>query len=254
MYPFLPEFFGIKIPLYGIMTALGYIAGIIYCIKNRERLKISKDDIFDIVFYIFLGAIIGGKLLYILFYWHDFIAAAPFDKIRYGFVFLGGFIGAVIAGVYILRKKKIPLLKGADFFAVPVPLGHAIGKIGCFLAGCCYGKVSQNFLSVKFSNPQCLVPQHLHGIGLYPVQLIESALSLILFFVLHKLYRRKHFDGAIIAAFMTGFGILRFLAEFFRGEDEIYILGITQTQITALFVILAGLGIFWWSKKYGAKK
>jgi phosphatidylglycerol:prolipoprotein diacylglycerol transferase len=253
MHPFL-EIYGLKLPLYGIMSALGYAAGIWYCLKQKYKIGLSKDQVLDIIFYIILGALIGGKLFFIAFYWQDFINAAFVDKLRYGFVFLGGFAGACCTGIYILRKIKIPVLRGADYFVQVVPLGHAIGKIGCFLAGCCYGKVSHNFLAVKFSNPDSLVPQHLHNVPLYPVQLIEAAVSLILFFVLRHMFNKKHRDGSIIAAYMTGFGIIRFTAEFFRGEDEIYILGITQTQITAVFIILFAFAFLWWRKRFYAQK
>lgn len=255
MYPFL-NILGLKIPMYGVMTALGYAAAIWYCLKRRHILGLSKDQVLDVIFYLIIGAAIGGKLFFIIFYWQDFAASVGLDKIRYGFVFLGGFVGACVAGVYILRRMNIPLFRAADFFVQAVPLGHAIGKIGCFLAGCCYGKISHvHALSVKFTDPHCLVPQHLHGVGLYPVQLIESAISFCLFLVLYKLSNMKHKAGTILAAYMIGFGIIRFTAEFFRGEDEIYILGITQNQITALaLVAIAIIFILWRDKIYARPK
>lgn len=252
MFPYL-HILSFKIPLYGVLTALGYLAGIFYCLKRRPDLNITKDDLLDIIFYLFIGALLGGKLFFIAAYWDDFAAASLIDKLRFGFVFIGGFVGAFISGLWILRKKKVPILKGADFFAPAVPLGHAIGKIGCFLAGCCYGKESHvHLLSVKYSNPESLVPQHLHGVGLYPTQLIEAFISFILFFILHKLYKSKHKDGTVISAYILGFGIIRFIAEFFRGEEEIYILGMTPTQLTALLLII-GAAAFLVQRKYARK-
>jgi phosphatidylglycerol:prolipoprotein diacylglycerol transferase len=253
MYPFI-DIYILKIPVYGLLTALGYGAAIWYCLKLRAKAGLTKEQVLDIIFYLILGAVLGGKLFYIIFYWRDFAAAQWLDKIRYGFVFLGGFAGALAAGVCLLRKMKLSLLKTADFFIPAVPLGHAIGKIGCFMAGCCYGKEAHNhFFAVKFTNPQSLVPHHLHGVGLYPAQLIEALASFLLFLILYALYARRHKAGAITAAYMAGFGLLRFAAEFLRGEEEVYILGITQNQIAALAVSLAGLLLFLFlrrAKKY----
>ena len=241
--------------MYGLFTALGYGAAIWYCLKYRDRAGLSKQQVLDIIFYLILGAAVGGKLFYIIFYWHDFAASGLVDKLRYGFVFLGGFVGAMVMGVFTLRRMKLPLFKTADFFAPAIPLGHAIGKIGCFMAGCCYGKVSNiSWLSVKFSNPQCLVPEYLHGVPLYPVQLIESFASFLLFLGLHWLSKQKHRAGTIIASYIIGFGILRFMAEFLRGEEEIYIMGITQNQITALVLVLLALGFLGWRRFYGRAK
>jgi phosphatidylglycerol:prolipoprotein diacylglycerol transferase len=251
MYPFF-HILGIKIPLYGVMTALAYCACIWYCLKRKSLIGLSREQILDIIFYIILGAIIGGKIFFIAFYPNDFFALSPLDKIRYGFVFLGGFTGAFLSGAYILRKIKAPFLQSADFFIQPVPLGHAIGKIGCFLAGCCYGKIAHGDFAVEFNNPDSLVPQHLHGVGLYPIQLIEAAASLFLFFLLYKMSKRKHAEGSVAAAFIAGFGIIRFIAEFFRGEEEIYILGLTQNQITALILVIAA-SIFLWRRRGYAK-
>jgi phosphatidylglycerol:prolipoprotein diacylglycerol transferase len=249
MYPFI-DIYILKIPVYGLLTALGYAAAIWYCLKLRAKAGLTKEQVLDTIFYLILGAVLGGKLFYIIFYWQDFAAAQWLDKIRYGFVFLGGFIGALATGVYMLRKMKLPPLKTADFFMPAVPLGHAIGKIGCFMAGCCYGKEAHShFLAVKFTDPQSLVPQHLHGVGLYPVQLIEALASFLLFLTLYALSARRHKAGMITAAYMIGFGLLRFAAEFFRGEEEIHILGITQNQIAALAVAAAGVLLYLWRAK-----
>ncbi|MDR0953207.1 MAG: prolipoprotein diacylglyceryl transferase [Elusimicrobiota bacterium] len=238
MYPFI-NILGLQIPLYGLMMALAFAVALWYCVARKKALGLTSDQIVDIVFYLLIGAIIGGKLCYIIFYWQDFQAASALDKLRYGFVFLGGFIGAAISSVIIFRKQKIPFFKGADFFTPAIPLGHAIGKIGCFLAGCCYGKISHlPWLSVAYNNQNSLVPEHLHGVGLYPIQLIESFTDIILFLILHKLYKAKHKDGTVFAAYIIGFCVVRFVVEFFRGEDEVYILGITQTQITSLILII----------------
>jgi phosphatidylglycerol:prolipoprotein diacylglycerol transferase len=236
MYPYLPEFLGLKIPLYGIMTALGYAAAIFYCLKMRRRVNLSKDEVLDIIFYLILGAIAGGKLFFIAFYWQEFASSGLLDKIRFGFVFIGGFLGAAAVALWLFKKKNLNAFNMADFFAPAVSLGHGIGKIGCFLAGCCYGRPTTLPIGVKFTNPQSLVPADLLGAPILPVQLLEAAFGLILFFILYAFYKRKHRAGSVFAVYILIFAAWRFVIEFFRGEPENYILGITATQMTTLIL------------------
>lgn len=253
MLPYLPEFFGLKIPLYGIMTMLGYLAAILYCLKQRHKAGLSKDELLDIMFFIILGAVLGGKLFFILFNWDAFAASTFIEKIRYGFVFFGGFIGAITAGFILARVKQLPFFKLADFFAPAIALGHAIGRIGCFLAGCCYGKISHGFLAVKFHNPECLVPNHLHDVGLYPTQLMESFGNFILFFMLLTVFNKKHKEGAVIASYIIGYGLIRFIVEFFRGDDRgSYILGLSPSQFIAAALIIL-ISAFLIKRKHDSK-
>jgi len=254
MFPYLPEFLGFRIPLYGIMTMLGYLAAIFYCVRKKDALKITSDELMDVLFYIILGAIIGGKIFYMIFNWNDFIASTFIEKLRFGFVFFGGFIGAAVSGIITARIKKIPVLKFADFMAPAIPLGHAIGRIGCFCAGCCYGKVAQHgFFAVKFNNPDSLVPYSLHGIGLYPTQLMESAGNFILFLILLTVFNKKHKDGTVIASYVIGYGLIRFIVEFFRGDDRgAFIMGLSPSQfIAAVLIILTSALLL--KRHYGTK-
>lgn len=253
MLPYLPEFFGLRIPLYGVMTMFGYLAAMLYCLKQRPKIDISKDELFDIMFFIVLGAILGGKLFFIIFNWDAFAASTLIEKIRYGFVFFGGFIGAITTGLILARVKKLPFFKFADFFAPAIALGHAIGRIGCFCAGCCYGKVSHSFLSVKFHNPECLVPYHLHDIGLYPTQLMEPLGNFILFFILLTVFNKKHKEGTVIASYIIGYGLIRFIVEFFRGDDRgAYILGLSPSQFIAAVLIIL-ISAFLIKRNYDSK-
>ncbi len=255
MYPYLHNIFGLQIPLYGIMSALAYAAGIFYCLKRRQLLALSKDEMADFLFYIIFGALLGGKLLYIVFNFDSFAASSFIDKIRYGFVFFGGFLGALGFGALYAKRRQISFLKAADFFCAPLALGHAVGRVGCFLAGCCYGKVSHSFFAVKFTSPECLVPQHLHGAGLYPTQLMESALNLLLFFILLFFYNRKHKDGDIFALYIIGYGLIRFFVEFFRGDDRgAFILGLSPSQFIALLLAAALGAVIFVRRFYGFPK
>lgn len=249
MFPYLPEIFGFKIPSYGLMTALGYGAAIFYCFKNRKYLGVSKELLGDILFYLILGALLGGKLFFILFNWDTFYTATLVEKIRFGFVFYGGFIGAVIAGIIYLRNKNIGIIKAADFFAPPLALGHAIGRIGCFLAGCCYGKETHSFLGVVFNNPDTLVPQYLQHTHIYPTQLFESFANFILFLILVKIYKNQKQEGKTALTYIMGYALIRFVIEFFRGDDRgLAIMGLFPSQIIALILFFGAL--FWFFRGF----
>ncbi len=254
MYPYLlPEIFGKAIPMYGVMTALGYLAAIFYCLQYRERLGLNKDKLLDIIFYLILGALIGGKLFFILFNYDAFSASTLIEKLRYGFVFFGGLIGAGAAGLWAVRKNKIPFFKAADFFAPAVALGHAIGRVGCFLAGCCYGKEAPQYLGVRFTSPDSLVPDHLHGHALYPVQIIEAGLVFILFLALNKMAKKPQKEGNLTAAYVLGYSLIRFFTEFMRADDRgRFFLGLSPSQIIAL--ILAAATAAFLAKRNYAKK
>lgn len=244
MHPFV-NIFGFSIPSYGIMTALAYGAGLYYCYKQQAHLGIKKDKIFDLIFWIIIGALAGGKIFFIWFNFDSFAASSLIEKIRYGFVFYGGLIGGFSAGFIWAKKYKLPVLPALDFFAVPLALGHAIGRIGCFLAGCCYGKISHNFLAIKYTDPQSLVPQHLHNVGLYPVQLMESLAVLILFFVLYYFYQRPHKKGVIFAGYLLGYGLIRFVLEYLRFDDRgAGLFGFSPSQIIAIILIIISVFLF----------
>lgn len=254
MYPYLlPEIFGKTIPMYGIMTALGYLAAILYCLHYKQRLGLKKEQLLDIIFYLILGALIGGKLFFMLLNWDSFNASSLIEKLRYGFVFFGGLIGAAAAGFWAVRKNHIPFFKAADFFAPAVALGHSLGRLGCFFAGCCYGKEAPEALGVHFTNPDSLVPAHLHGHTLYPVQLIESVLVFGLFLVLNKLSQKSRKRGTLSAVYVLGYCLIRFFTELLRADDRgAFVAGMSPSQIISL--LLAGAITIFLIKRTYAKK
>lgn len=244
MHPYI-HIFGFSIPSYGVMMALAFGTGLYYCYKKQALLGWPKDKIFDLLFWIIIGAMVGGKIFFIWFNYDAFAASSLIEKIRFGFVFYGGFIGSTIAAVIWLKKYKKPLLPAIDFLAVPCALGHAIGRIGCFLAGCCYGKIAHNFLGVKYTDPESLVPAHLHDVSLYPVQLMETVSLLILAAILYRFYKKPHKNGVIFAGYLLGYGIIRFILEYFRFDDRgAGLFGLSPSQIIAVIMITAAVFLF----------
>ena len=241
MHPILFHIGNFEIASYGLMTALAYVICSWYLYKRLGRIQLDKDTFWNIIFIAFVSALLGAKLLYLIVSWPEM--GATFTQrlqnavrdFRYGFVFFGGAIAAIGALMIYLKKKGLPILKIADFYIVALPLGHAIGRIGCFLAGCCYGKPTTLPWGVVFSDPHSLVAQQYLGVHVHPTQLYESALNLILFFLLQHYAKKPHRDGAVLAYYIIGYALLRFSIEFFRGDFRgAFVLGLSPSQLIAL--------------------
>lgn len=251
MHPDFLDFGFVHLASYGVMTLAAYVAAIGYAYANRRRMGLDEDRFWNLVTAIVIGALLGGKLLYVALYWGDFGVTfgerlhGVLADIRYGFVFYGGLIGALALGGWYARRAKFSFWLGADCFAPAIALGHALGRIGCFLAGCCYGKIAPAWAGVKFTHPHCLVPQHLQGVPLYPVQLVESGANFALFFVLHLLLKKaagyKKY-GVVMLSYAGGYAAIRFAAEFLRGDDRGgVLLGLSPSQLIALAAVAAAV-------------
>ncbi len=241
MHPILFHIGSFELASYGLMTALAYVVASGYLYKRLGRTQLDKDTFWNIIFIAFVSALLGSKLLYIIVSWPELGSTLTERLInavrdfRYGFVFFGGAITAIIALLIYFKKKHLPILKTADFYIVALPLGHAIGRIGCFLAGCCFGKPTTLPWGVTFTDPHSLVGQQFLGVPLHPTQLYESALNLLLFFLLQRYARKPHRDGAVLAYYIIGYALLRFSVEFFRGDFRGgFFLGLSPSQLIAL--------------------
>lgn len=252
MHPVLFKIGSFEMASYGLMTAIGYGVAAWYLYRRLNKIKLDKETFWNLIFIIFMGALIGGKLLFIIVSWPQLGATlaekitAILHDIRYGFVFFGGLIVAVVSTVYYMKKKGLPVLKTSDFLIVGLPLGHAFGRIGCFLAGCCHGRPTDVPWGVVFTDTHSLVAPELLGVHIHPTQLYESLCNFLLFFLLHKLYNRPHKTGTILLAYVTCYSLMRFALEFFRGDFRgAYMLGMSPSQLISLAAsLLAAAG--WW--------
>lgn len=256
MHPILFKIGSFELASYGLMMALAYLISSWYLYRRLHYVKLDKDTFWNIIFIAFVSAVIGAKLLYLIVSWPEMGATFTqrlqnaVQDFRYGFVFFGGAIVAIGTLLYYLKKKKLPVLQTADFYIVALPLGHAIGRIGCFLAGCCFGRPTHMPWGVVFTDPHSLVaPQYL-GIALHPTQLYEVILNLVLFFILQHLYKKQHRDGTILTAYVIGYACLRFGIEFFRGDFRGgFFLGMSPSQLIALITATAAGIVLYHLKK-----
>lgn len=250
MHPILFRIGSLQLPTYGFLLALALVAGLYVAIRLGRREGLDTAQVVDFSTWLIITGLIGAKIYMILTGWR-FYTAHPgeifsLDTLEAGGGFYGGFIGAALFAVWYVRSHRWPLFKVFDAFAPAVAIGQCIGRIGCFAAGDDYGKVARHSsLAVVFTNPYSHqmtgVPL---GVPLYPVQLFESALTLIIFLILIELYRHKKRDGEIFVAYMMLYAIARFFLEFYRGDPDrgFFFNGLLSTaQVVAIAAFILGI-------------
>jgi phosphatidylglycerol:prolipoprotein diacylglycerol transferase len=252
MHPVLFRIGPITIYTYGFLVAAGFLLGLALAIKQAKKEGIPHNKIVDLGFYILIAAIVGSRLFFILINLTNYLEN-PLDVFKIwegGLVFYGGVLLAVPTAIWYVRKNALGIWKTADIFAPSIAIGHAIGRIGCFFAGCCYGRTAENLpWGIIFTNPECLAPTN---VPLHPTQLYESAGEFLNFLILITLRRYKSFKGQLFITYLIIYSILRFVAEFFRGDMDrgfvIYNFSVSQ-GISILILLVAIVGFYILRKK-----
>src|SRR6266852_1327698 len=270
MFPELFKIPGLGIPIatYGVLLAIAFIVALWLTARLAERDGLPKDRIYDLGLYILASSLIGSKLLMIITEWNDYHGEwrriFSFDLWRSGGVYYGGFLIALLVSVILMRKWHLPWRKTADAFAPGVALGHSIGRLGCFSAGCCWGKPTTSWIGVHFTQAAYTltgVPDivgHLDSethqnaqifgspdsaVYLIPTQLIEAAANLAIFGFLMWLRKRRAFDGQIIYAYLMIYGVVRFTIEFWRDDPRGQVFGLSTSQFISIIMFALGLGL-----------
>lgn len=217
MFPVLLKIGPISMFTYGFFIAVGFLAGIFLAVKEAKRLGEDHEKIMDLCFYLLIAAILGSRLFYVATSPEMFLKN-PVEILKIwngGLVFYGGFIAALVTGIVFLKVKNILLWKTADIMAPSIALAHFFGRIGCFFAGCCYGKYCDLPWAITFNHPDSLAPT---GIPLHPTQLYEALGNLGIFLFLYFFSKRKKYDGQIFWMYVLLYGITRSVIETFRGD------------------------------------
>ena len=255
MFPKLLSFHSFVLPTYGLLVATGFVAGLAVSIHLAQREGLDKEKIYNLGIYLALAGMIGAKL-FLLFQDRDYYRLNPrqifsLSTLQSGGIFYGGLLTAIVAALWYTRKSRMPFLKMADAFSPGIALGHAFGRLGCFAAGCCWGKPTSMPWGVTFtnrySNEVVGVPL---GISLHPTQLYEAAAEFVIFALLYLGYRRKRFDGQILGWYLLLYPTARFLVEFLRthaGEALLWGGAISDAQAISLLLIGLGVWLLWLS-------
>ncbi len=239
MHPYVDLGF-IKLPSYGLMLAIAFFASLMVGMRRAESRGISREYIAELAFWVVLFGIAGGRLYFVLEHYGDYVHRPwrIFFLWEGGLGIYGALLSGFIAGVIYVRKRGLSFLKTSDVTFSVLPLGQGIGRIGCFLAGCCYGAPCECPVGVVFKDPHSLAPI---GVRLYPTQLFESLAGFVIFLILSFLFNRVKEEGLITSLYMILYGLARFTIEFYRGDTRSYIGPISTPQFFSLFFIFVGI-------------
>ena len=258
MHPILVEFgfLNLKIFTYGLLVATGFFAGILLAARWAKQDGLDPQKILDLCFYIAIASLVGARALYIIVEYRYFLAN-PLEVLKFwkgGLVFYGGLIGGALAFIITTRMRKLDLWQLADIVAPGVALGHALGRLGCFFAGSCYGRPTDVPWAVTYTNPNSLARDVL-GVPVHPTQLYSAAFLILLSAILVFIGSRSTFRGQVIASYGILYGTFRFFIEFFRGDPRGAVtladITLSTSQVVSLLLVPASLGIYLYLKKRG---
>ncbi len=245
MIPLSISIFGLfSIHVYGCMIVLGLLTAYTLLMRDQKQAQlISSDQLQTVLTLSVFSGIIGGKLLYLLeFFHHDYVSWKTFLLFaETGFSVLGTFIAIIITSAIYLRWHHIPIFALFDRVFLYVPCMFSIARLGCFFAGCCYGMPTNSSFAVCYTHPDSLAPL---GMYVHPTQLYSSVLELFLFIFLYFFmqYRFKK-SGQLYAIYLIGMSFERFLIDFLRGDRTLIYAGLSFSQIVAVGVFMFGICI-----------
>lgn len=213
---------------YGLMLALAFLTATSLAARRASSVELKSSDIMDMCLWFMVSGLVGARVLFILLNL-DYYRENPIESLmpwRGGLVWYGGLITAFVMAVIFLRIKKVPFLKTAGLMAPYLALGQAIGRIGCFLNGCCYGKTTSLPVGVVFETTK---------VAVHPTQLYESAAMLVLFLVL---VRRPAGQAKTFFLYLMMYSVIRFFIEFLRGDNPSVLFGLTISHVISIVIFI----------------
>ena len=249
MFPKLITIGGFFLPTYGLLTAAAFLLALWVIVKLGRRTGLDTSLLTNLGIYCALAGMLGAKLAMFLFDW-SYYSTHPSEvfslsTLQAAGVFQGGLVLAIVTAYLYTRHFRMPGLRTADAFAPGIAIGHAVGRLGCFAAGCCWGARTGKPWAVTFTNPDANkmfgTPV---GIPLHPTQLYESGAELAVFGLMLWRFRRAHRPGDIIGLYLIASSALRFWIEFYRFHEQALIAGLSLTQWISLLIVAGVLVLF----------
>jgi len=253
----LPKLFTIGslfLPTYGVLVALGFLLGLWVTVRLARRAHLPEDKVTNLVIYCALAGLAGAKLFMFLFdwriFWNDPREIFTLSTLRAAGVYQGGFLAALIVAILYIRRTSLPMLETFDIFSPGIAIAHAIGRMGCLAAGCCWGRETQVPWAITFRNPDAhdmsgtplLVPLH-------PTQIYEAIANALIFGFLYWRIRKAHVAGEIFGWYLILYSIARFIIEFYRFHEQGTYGGLSLTQWIAIATLAAGAGLLTWAPR-----
>jgi phosphatidylglycerol:prolipoprotein diacylglycerol transferase len=221
VHPILFDLGFFKLPSYGVLVALGVVVGLLTLNRRANRAGLDGPRLVDIALWIVIWALIGAKGLLVLVEAPRYLSnpAELLGLLRAGGVFLGGFFAAVVAGIVLFRRSKLPALVAMDAIIPSLAVGHAIGRLGCLMAGCCWGRVCELPWAITYTDQQAAanVGTPLH-VALHPFPVYAALFNFGLYALLEWLYARRPDPGTVFATYLVVYGAGRSLLEMTRGD------------------------------------
>ncbi len=261
MFPTLLKIGSFGIHTYGVMMALGVFLSLWFLYIQAKKQGLEASRIMDMAFFTLLVALAGAKLtlLFGSFSYYTKNFRELLNLARSGGVFQGGLVAGVVFALWYLRRYRIPTWKTGDIVGPSLALAHTFGRVGCFFAGCCFGRPSSGFLGVTFHS------EYAHNLTalpldspIHPVQLYEATLNFLNFIFLFILLKRKRFDGQVFSFYVISYSLIRYFTEFYRGDhpEKAFLiknaspyLTMTFPQLFCIIGIIAGISLYFILKK-----
>lgn len=250
MHPILFELGSWPVYTYGILLAAAYLLGLQLAVWRARKRGVDPNRVMDLGIWIIIAALVGAKALLIVVDW-DHYRSNPgdvFSLVRSAGVFYGGLVVATITGFLLIRRYRLPVWTTADLYAPGIALGHVIGRMGCFFAGCCWGKPTDAPWAITFTNPAAAenVGTPLN-IALHPTQLYEAGAELLILALLLATERRgRYFAGRTFWLYMLLYGITRFVIEIYRGDPRGELFGMSTSQFVSVLLVPISLVMLYW--------
>lgn len=241
MHPLLFEIGRFPVYTYGLLLAAAYLTGLWLAVRRARARGLNGDRVMDLGILIIASALVGAKLLLLVvdFGHYSRNPAELFSLFRSGGVFYGGLIVAVVAAMWYMRRTRLPLWPTTDAFAPGIALGHVVGRFGCLMAGCCYGRPSSVPWAITFTNP--LAAENVGtplGVPLHPTQLYEAGAELVILVLLLATERRgRQFPGRTFWLYMLLYAVTRFVIEFYRGDPRGAVGVLSTSQLISVILV-----------------
>ena len=241
MLPVLFELGPITVYSYGVLLAASYLLALYYAVRRARQAGLDASRVLDFGIYIIISALVGAKLLLLIVdfdhFWRQ--PAEIWTLLRSGGVFYGGLVLAFLVGLWYVRKYRLPVWPVADAVAPSIALGHVVGRLGCLLAGCCYGRPTTVAWGITFTDPFAAanVGTPLH-VQLHPTQLYDAGAELfilVLILATERFWRRR--AGWTFWIYILLYGISRFVIEFYRGDPRGATMGFSTSQWISMALV-----------------
>ena len=241
MYPVLFEFGGFQIRSYGVIVALSFFIALWISTREAERKGLEPKLVQDFGVYALLGGIIGARLYFVLFSAPGYFLQHPWEIFAVwsgGIGIIGSLIGGFLVAVWFCRNRKVSFLIFGDTLVPGIALGQTVGQLACLLNGDSYGRPTDLPWAITYTDTRSMAPLN---IPLHPIEIYEMAAYFLIFLLVWNIRKHQRLDGFTFFTYLAGYGVARFVVDFFRGEPAMFAWGVQAAQLFGVAMILASL-------------